>query len=132
VILDTRVWVRYVFGLEMSKRATRRIVQASEAGSLRIAAVTLWEIALLAEARKLRLESRPRVWLTAAIARSGVFVEPLDPSIADVAVRLIGLLSDPADCQIAATALHHGLPLATRDARILEHAKTMGLEAIEA
>lgn len=35
------------------------------------------------------------------------------------------------DCQIVGSALHMGLPLATRDGRIIDHAKALGLEVVE-
>jgi predicted nucleic acid-binding protein len=41
------------------------------------------------------------------------------------------ILRDPADCQIAGNALQAGVPLATRDTRLIENADAVGLDVIE-
>jgi PIN domain nuclease of toxin-antitoxin system len=90
-------------------RAVRRIERARTRGQLRIAAVTLWEIALLVHARRLRVDGPVKEWLETALARSGVAVVPLEPAVAFESARLIDSLRDPADCQIVGTALHLGV-----------------------
>jgi PIN domain nuclease of toxin-antitoxin system len=112
-------------------RAVRRIERARTRGQLRIAAVTLWEIALLVHARRLRVDGPVKEWLETALARSGVAVVPLEPAVAFESARLIDSLRDPADCQIVGTALHLGVPLVTRDARILEVAEGLRLDVLE-
>ena len=52
----------------------------------------------------------------------------LDVAVAIDAARLLHLLRDPADCQIAGTALHAAVPLATRDARLIRNADALGLD----
>jgi PIN domain nuclease of toxin-antitoxin system len=131
VILDTHVWWRYVGGARIAKNTLRRIERSRSAGRLQVAAVTLWEIALLVFEGRLRVDDGVPRWLAAALVRSGTTVAPLDPGSAHEGARLIALLRDPADCQIAGTALHLGVPLATRDERILEHARNLGLEVLE-
>jgi predicted nucleic acid-binding protein len=57
---------------------------------------------------------------------------PDDPRYARFeSARLIDSLRDPADCQIVGTALHLGVPLVTRDARILEVAEGLRLDVLE-
>jgi PIN domain nuclease of toxin-antitoxin system len=131
VILDTHAWLRYLGAATMEKSALRRIERARATGRLQIAAITLWEVALLEHERKLRFDEAVKPWLETALVRSGVTVVPLDAGVAYESARLIRTLRDPADCQIAGTALHLGTALATRDARILEHAEGMGLETLE-
>jgi PIN domain nuclease of toxin-antitoxin system len=130
MILDTHAWLRYL-GTGLSKPAVRRIDRARTVGQVRIAAVTLWEIALLVHARRLRVDGPVKDWLETALARSGVTVAPLDAAVAFESARLINTLRDPADCQIVGTAIHLGAPLATRDARILEAAEGLGLDVVE-
>lgn len=132
MILDTHVWLRYLLGSPLGKSALRRIERARTASRLQVAAVTLWEVALLVTERKVRIDRATGDWLTSALTRSMTSVAALDPAAAQASAPLIALLRDPADCQIAGTALHLGVPLVTRDARILDHAKTLGLEAVEA
>jgi predicted nucleic acid-binding protein len=40
-------------------------------------------------------------------------------------------LRDPADCQIVGTAIYLGVPLVTRDARILERGEGLGADIVE-
>jgi PIN domain nuclease of toxin-antitoxin system len=131
VILDTHAWVFYATGARLSKRGLQRIEKARRAHRLQIAAVTLWEVALLAQERKIRFAQPPGAWFRDALARTEVTVAGLDAQIAIEAARLAPLLRDPADCQIAGTALGAGAPLGTRDARMLESAQAIGLEVVE-
>jgi PIN domain nuclease of toxin-antitoxin system len=131
MILDTHVWLRYLGGVSLAKRALRGVEQARLLGRLQVAAVTLWEVALLVHERKLRVDGATGEWLAAALLRSGATVAPLEPGVAQECARLISVLRDPADCQIAGTALHMGVPLVTRDARILENARSLGLNVVE-
>lgn len=70
-------------------------------------------------------------WYRDALTRTEVTVVALDTDVAISAARLVHLLRDPADCPIAGTALRRGVPLATRDGRLIESADTLGLEVVE-
>lgn len=131
MILDTHAWVFYATGARLAKRGLQRIEKARRSGRLRIAAVTLWEVALLAQERKIRFMRPPGEWFREALARTEVTVVALDAEIAIDAARLVHLLRDPADCQIAGTALCAGVPLGTRDAGLLDNADALGLEVVE-
>lgn len=133
MILDTNVWWRDLTGTgRMPKETRRRIEQARAAGKLQVAAVTLWEIALLVQEGKLLLDDAVPKWLHTALARSGATVAPLEPEVAHDAARAAATLSDPAGCQIVGTAVHLRVPLATRDRRVLECARRLGVEVLEA
>jgi len=132
VILDTQVWWRYLTAGRMAQATRRRIEQARAGGRLQIAAVTLWEMALLVHEGKLRVDGTPARWLQTALARSGTTVAPLDPGAAHEAARLAATLGDPAGCQIVGTAVHLGVPIASHDPGVLACARGLGLEAFEA
>jgi PIN domain nuclease of toxin-antitoxin system len=131
VILDTHAWIFYAAGRALEKRALRQIERARGEGRLHIAAVTLWEVALLAQERKLRLSQPTHEWLHNALKRTEVHVAPLDVGNAIEGARLHRALRDPADCQIVGTAVQMGVPMATRDARILGRADDLGLDVVE-
>lgn len=131
MILDTHAWVFYASGARLAKRGLQRIERARRAGRLQVAAVTLWEVALLAQERKIRFVQPPAEWFRDALARTDVTVAALDAEVAIHAARLVHLLRDPADCQIAGTALSIGVPLATRDGRLIENADALGLDVVE-
>jgi PIN domain nuclease of toxin-antitoxin system len=82
-----------------------------------IAAITLWEIAMLVEKKRLILDREVLGWLQETIGRTGVVVLPLTPQVA-VTATAIPQFRDPSDRLIAATALTHGVPLVTKDERI--------------
>jgi PIN domain nuclease of toxin-antitoxin system len=131
VILDTNVWWRYLTDGRMAKETRRRIEQARAAGKLQIAAVTLWEFALLVRDGKLRVDGTVASWLHTALARSGTTVAPLEPGVAQEAARLTGDLDDSASCQILGTAVHLGVSLVTRDGRMRDCARRLGVEVLE-
>jgi PIN domain nuclease of toxin-antitoxin system len=131
LILDTHAWVFYATGARLAKRGLQRIEKARRSGRLQIAAVTLWEVALLAQERRIRFVQPAREWFRDALARTEVAVAALDAEIAIDAARLAHLLRDPADCQIAGTALRGGVPLGTRDACLIENADALGLDVVE-
>ncbi|WP_437825253.1 type II toxin-antitoxin system VapC family toxin [Sorangium sp. So ce1153] len=133
VILDTHVWVHAMDGVKLSAEATRRIGRAAEAGELWIAAITVWEIAMLASKGRIRLSMPTREWVDTAIARSGVRVAPLDPSVAVDSVELPGEFhGDPADRMIVATARCRGATLVTRDRAIIDYGKTKNVRWLKA
>lgn len=132
MILDTNVWWRYLTDGRMAKDTRKRIEQARASGRLQVAAVTLWEIALLVQEGKLRIDSAVPEWLHTALARSGTTVAPLEPGAAYDAARAAATLSDPAGCQIVGTAVHLGVPLASRDKRVLECGRRLGVDVLEA
>lgn len=80
-----------------------------------ISGIVLWELAFLArEGRIRRGPDDPRVREVVA----ELTVWPIDLDVAR-ALRLLDFRSDPADEIIAATSVAHGVPLLTRDDRLL-------------
>ena len=105
-------------------RARVAIERAATAGrGVLIPAISLWEVARLAQDGRLKLGERPARWFYAALATvSGSFVA-LSPEIAIAAAGLT-CHGDPADRLIIATALESDAVLVTRDAAILEYASS--------
>jgi predicted nucleic acid-binding protein len=80
-----------------------------------ISAIVLWEIAKLAELGRIRIDLH-REGLCRVLERIEVF--PVSIEVCRALSRL-DFRSDSADGLIAATSLVHGVPLLTRDRRIL-------------
>lgn len=108
----------------MAKRARGAIERAAGAGrGVLIPAISLWEIARLAQDGRLKLGERHERWFDAALATVSGNLAPITPEIAIVAAGLRGH-GDPADRLIIATALASDAVLVTRDAAILELASS--------
>ena len=79
-----------------------------------ISAIVLWEIAKLAQRKRISLDFDSPEW-TRVIARIRIW--PLDLAVTR-AIAKLDFESDQADEIIAATSLVHRIPLVTRDRRI--------------
>ena len=134
LLLDTHVWLWLVAGsLDLSTEARHTIERTAAAGTLRIAAISLWEIALLASRGRIVLGKPIGLWLDEALADPGPAIDPLTPQIAIESYALPDAFHrDPADRLIVATARLANATLMTRDRRILDYAARGHLDAIAA
>jgi PIN domain nuclease of toxin-antitoxin system len=118
---------------ELNLETRRTISRALGQGMLRIAAISLWEIALLASRNRILLGKPLSLWFQEALAAPAPAVEALTPSIAIESCELPGRFhADPADRMIVATARVTGGVLMTRDRQILAYAAHGHLTAIPA
>ena len=118
LLLDTHMvlWLAFDPG-RIAPEVIAALLQARAKGALSIAAITLWEIAMLDAKGRLKLDIPVSVLLDRV--ERAYRVLPLNGHIA-----LRGTMfseqypKDPADRQIGATAIVHGLTLVTEDRRI--------------
>jgi len=109
--LDTHMLVALVAGqLEPSEAAL--VLEEP----LAISDIVLWELAKLIQLGRLELDIESAAFAE-VLARLTVI--PISPAIAAISTRL-DFKSDPADELIAATSVAEGIPLLTRDRRILK------------
>ena len=121
LLLDTHILVRWRIEPERLSRPQSRALQEQErrGSPLAISAITLWELAKLAEHGKLEVDSALDEWLSQVENDPLIEVLPITARIAAQSVQLgAGFPRDPADQIIVATALCHGLRLLTADERI--------------
>jgi PIN domain nuclease of toxin-antitoxin system len=97
-----------------------------------VSTISLWEVAMLVEKKRMSLGRPTGDWVDKALANDGIKLMPLEPAIAVEAGELAGLHGDPADRIIIATARHHDSPLLTVDRAILAYAAQGHLKAIDA
>ena len=134
LLLDTHVFIWYVNGNEELHKRTRNLIDAAtHANGLYLAAISLWEISMLDLKQRIILEMPCLEWINRAVKALHLQIVPITPSIAVESCNLPGNFhGDPADRLIIGTARAEGLTLATRDATILDYAKTKLLSAVKA
>ena len=134
LLLDTHVWIWFMLADPELKSGERNVINhAAASGLLRIAAMSVWETALLASRGRVTLGRPLAQWITQAVSLSGLSIEPLLPQIAIEACSLPDAFHrDPADRLIVATARVTNAALMTRDRRILDYAARGHLAAIAA
>ncbi|MGC2203768.1 MAG: type II toxin-antitoxin system VapC family toxin [Stellaceae bacterium] len=134
LLLDTHVWIWFMLAdAELGTNGRQLINRAAASGDLRIAAISLWEVALLASRGRVVLGRPLARWITEAVSAPGLSIEPLLPPIAIEACSLPAAFHrDPADRLIVATARVANATLMTRDRRILDYAARGHLTAIAA
>jgi PIN domain nuclease of toxin-antitoxin system len=134
LLLDTHVWIWFMLAnAELAVSGRHVINRAAASGQLRIAAISVWEAALLASRGRVALGRPLGQWITEAVSAPGLSIEPLLPQIAVEACSLPEAFHrDPADRLIVATARVANATLMTRDQRILDYAARGHLTAIAA
>jgi PIN domain nuclease of toxin-antitoxin system len=129
VVLDTHTVLWYLeYSQELSAIARTTIEDAiRDARDVHVSAISLIETVYLAERRRIPIDALQRLRSALADPKSGLFVASVDADVADALQNVPrDAVPDMPDRIIAATALHLGLPLVTRDRRL----QAAGIETI--
>jgi PIN domain nuclease of toxin-antitoxin system len=136
VLLDTCALIWLANGDRLHRPATEAIIAAGLSHGIFVSPISAWEVALLARPQgrnSLPAEflPTPQTWFARVMAGPGIRPAPFTPDIAIHASYLPGEIhGDPADRMIVATARQLGVPVVTRDARILAYARRGHVAAI--
>ena len=123
LLLDTHILLWWLEDApRLSDAQTQALERAEAEGEpLAVAAISLWEIAKLAEIGRIRPSRTVDAVLEEIEQHPSIDLVPLNGRIALESTRLSDRLpKDPADQLIIATARVHGLRLVTADQRIRE------------
>lgn len=123
LLLDTHAAIWLVAGT-LSPEIVDRIVFAGLADGVFISPVSAWEIGLLSTSPNgPRFKPDPQAWFATLLGKPIIKLAALTPSAAIASASLPGEFHrDPADRMLVATARERGIPLVTRDSRILTYA----------
>lgn len=120
IVVDTHALIWWVSDpARLSAQARAALDDTSVVG---VAAISCWEVAFLAERRRIAIDVPALDWLHEVITLPRVALFPLTIDVAAAAAKLRDPIRDPADRLIVATALQMRVPLVTADQKIIDSA----------
>jgi len=133
LLLDTHVWIWLASGNSILSLSTRNAInRAKEREHLFISPISIWEISMLVERKRIALEMDVSDWLNQWIESPGIQIAQFSIPVALLSNRLPGSLhNDPADRILIATAYHENAVLITADGKILSYAKDPFISAYD-
>jgi PIN domain nuclease of toxin-antitoxin system len=135
VLLDTCAVIWLANGDPMANSATAAILHASRDGIF-VSPISAWEVGLLSRPKAernlaVRFMPDPKTWFARIMAGPGIREASLTPEIAIDASWLPGELhGDPADRLMVTSARHLGVPIVTRDRRIIAYGRDGHVQVI--
>lgn len=129
LLLDTHIALWLETGDTHLLPATRVLLDEcwKAGGTIFFSAVSAWEIALLVNRGRFKLDLPVDGWVQRLLDRPGVAAAPLTPRTAARSYSLQNLEHrDPGDRLLIATAIELGCPLVTYDEPIVQFGKTGG------
>ncbi|HVW27723.1 MAG TPA: type II toxin-antitoxin system VapC family toxin [Polyangiaceae bacterium] len=116
LLLDT---CTFIWLTSAPSQLSARAASALEAeGTIHLSDVSVWEICLKWQTRKIALPSPPRVWITEQIDIGELGCVPIEPEHLYRCVELPDLHKDPFDRLLVSQALTRGAKLVTPDPAI--------------
>ena len=117
LLLDTHAFIWWDKAPDrLSGRALRAINRSSSEVFLSV--VSLWEMALKSAAGKLELRGTVRERVEVQLEENAFRLLPIEPAHVWAFDQLPGAGGDPFDRMLGAQAVHEGMVLVTRDARV--------------
>jgi PIN domain nuclease of toxin-antitoxin system len=118
LLLDTHIWLWYALGNPQLSESLRSII-ASETTELWLSPISIWEVLLLSEKKRIFLQSSATEWINQSLQALFIQEALLNHQIAFLSRQIELPHQDPADRFIAATAVYYQLQLATVDTNLV-------------
>jgi PIN domain nuclease of toxin-antitoxin system len=100
----------------LSSPAVQALSQANQGDGLLISDISLWEIAMLVQKGRVKVNTDCQSFITLILQANNCQVRPITPQIATLSVGFPNMVNqDPADRLILATAAAENVPLMTAD-----------------
>jgi PIN domain nuclease of toxin-antitoxin system len=121
-VLDTHAWVEWMLGSSELTTAEHAALDGLPADRRPyLSAISLWEVAMLVDLKRLSLDMPLADWLASAAHPRTVRLIPVSPAIAAGTALLPATFHrDPADRLIVTTCRELETPLLTRDRLIMK------------
>ena len=125
ILLDTHVLIWDALDPNrLSEKAKRAMVHANQTDGMIISDITLWEIAMLVQKKRVQISTDCQSFIQLLLQANRIEVRPVTPRIATLSVQLPNSINkDPADRLIVATALAEDVTLVTADQNLRSAAK---------
>jgi PIN domain nuclease of toxin-antitoxin system len=131
VLLDTCAVIWMVGAAPFSDSARKAVQEASLVGRVMVSPASAWEVGLAARKQQGAFLPDAKSWFSHLMSLPGIGLAALTPEIAIDSSHLPGPLhNDPADRLLIATARALGVPIVTRDAKILVYGRAGHVKTI--
>jgi PIN domain nuclease of toxin-antitoxin system len=119
LLLDTHIWLWSVSEpAKLGRRARAALTRPQN--EIWISPISVWELLVLTERRRVKLDAEPRKWVAEALAHTPAQEAVLTSEVALRSREIMLAHPDPADRFLVATALVYGLTLVTADESLIE------------
>ena len=120
IVADTHIIIWHALKPEMlSEKARTAMEDADQADGIICCDISLWEIAMLVQKQRLRMDAGYLEFIDLVLTSSRYVVKPITPEIAELSSTLFSSVNkDPADRIIAATSIIEKADLVTADTRL--------------
>jgi PIN domain nuclease of toxin-antitoxin system len=117
-LVDTHIWLWSLTMPDRLSRGVRKVLMGARNEGW-LSPISVWEVQVLAERGRLKLDDEPRRWVREAVGRTPLHEAPLVHEAALRSREVALPHDDPADRFLVATALVYELTLVTADEQIL-------------
>ena len=119
LLLDTHIWLWSLLEPSKLSRRVRTAIKRAE-NDLWLSPISVWELLVLAERGRVKLDAEPRKWVAEALSKTPAREATLNFEVAMRSRDILLLHPDPADRFLVATALVYDLTLVTADETLLQ------------